>query len=190
MTTPPTVAALLRYGEQALNAAALVAAISNSTSSSVKGLEALSARQDQQLSDLLHDLAFKGRKYFELAASLLPPFVKERFDRGNVAGYREREDDQHGDVAAALDGLDSYSLRFLFGRIIHSENLEVHRSDVPLIESRYSIPAGVAWGFRVRSDFDRAGEGHFVFIEFLLKEVVAADEVIEPLVRRLLAQST
>ena len=187
MPISPAVATLLRYREQALNAASLVAALSNSTSASVQGLSTLSPRQDQQLSENLHDLAFKGRKYIETASRLLPSFVADRFDRDNIAGYRERADtESHGDAAQALDGLTSYSMRFLFGRIIHSEDLRIHRSNAPLIDSRYLIPAGVAWGFVVRSDRDREGEGHFVYIEFLLKEFVEADEVIGPLIPRLL----
>jgi hypothetical protein len=184
--------ALVRLREQALNAAAIVAAMATSTSESVKGFGVLSSRQDEQLTEFLHDFAFKARRYLDAAAKLIP-LIAPRLTQRSIAGYPESEDESASESSDVLDisvELTTYSLRFLFGRIIHSEDLRIHRSGPPMIQSRYTVPAGMPWGFTVRSDKDEGGPSHFVFIEFLLDAFLDVDEVIGPLLGRLLANES
>jgi hypothetical protein len=189
LQSPKPAAALLRQRDRALAAAALVAAVATSTSDSIQGLQALSPLQDEQLVDLIHDFAVKGRRYLEGAARLIP-FIAPRLTQESIAGFPEatsEADDSAPDVAEIDVGLTTYSLSFLFGRIIHSEDLQIRRSGPPMIQSRYTVPAGMPWGFTVRSDKDRGGPSHFVFIEFLLEAFLDIDEVVRPLLSRIFA---
>jgi hypothetical protein len=175
-----TIANIRRLREQALNSAALITAISSSRLEANSPLRKLFARQDEQLTELLHDFSFRARRLIELAKRERIP-VSEAAERKSVPGVPG--------TGLASEPVESelmrmYSVWFILNRIIHSDDFEVERADVPL-ESDQTISHELPWGFRVRSDRDECGIHHFIFIEFLLNEFLSVDRVIEVHLERL-----
>jgi hypothetical protein len=163
-----------RLREQALNSAALITAISSSRLEADSPLRKLSVRQDEQLTELLHDFAFRARRLIELAKREGIP-VNEAVERNSVAGV-PGTDSPSEPVESEL--MRMYSVWFILNRVIHSDDFEVERAEVPL-DSDQTIRHELPWGFRVRSDRDERGIHHFIFIEFLLNEFLAVDRMIE-----------
>jgi hypothetical protein len=72
--------------------------------------------------------------------------------------------------------LAMYSIKFILDRIIHSQDLVVERAQVPSEIEGKTVYQEAAWAFAVRSDWDKPGIDHFVFIEFLLDDYLAFAE--------------
>ncbi len=152
-----------RYREKALDLVALVAALSTARLDEPSNLSELAQRQDAQLQDLLHDLAFNGRKLLELVTREELQSIKYA-DRTAVFCAEERNDE-----AAEDWPLRMMSLRQICGRIIHSDHLSIERANVPTPDG--SLAKGEsAWAFRVSSDKDPPGTTIFVYLEFFLTE--------------------
>jgi hypothetical protein len=154
-----------RYRNKALDTAALIAALSTARALQ-PAYDVLSERQDEQLHDLIHDFAFSARKLVELVNR----------EQLSSAPYTTRTTlfcSKEGDPDDPL-GITMFSLRDVFGRIIHSDAFKVERGHVPQPDGN-PAPEKTAWGFYVRSDRDAEGQSHFIFIEFLLDEFLTFD---------------
>lgn len=171
---PRRVEAIKRYREQALDRAAVIAALALSRIDEYE-LEQLVDRQDAQLAELLHDFAFRLRKMMELAK-------REQFQsfalatRSTVVCFPDNDDLQ------SL-GLTTMSLMDICGRIIHSDFFDIRRHQIP--DKNGNLTSGrAAWGFAVASDRDKV-HPHFVFVEFFLQEFLAFErELARDLIRR------
>ncbi len=166
------VARVRRYREQALNAAAIMAALATSRIDDHSALHALATRQDDLLSDLVHDFAFKARKLIELAdqAGLA---LRELAERSSIAVTPQ------GDTIHADEVMETCSLWFILGRIIHSRQFAIERVPVPMYVGESVVYHKAPWGFVVQSDRDEPGQQHFVFLEFLLENFVDLDEQLQ-----------
>ncbi len=158
-----------RYREKTLDLVSLVAALSTARVDEPSSLSELAQRQDAQLQDLLHDLAFNGRKLLELVAREDLQSIKAT-DRTSVFCAEERDAD-----AAEDWPLKMMSLRQICGRIIHSDHLSIERAHVPTPDGNLAKGES-AWAFRVSSDRDPEGTTIFVYLEFFLTEWMEFDQ--------------
>jgi hypothetical protein len=173
-------ASVRRYREQALNAAALIAALATARLDGPTRLRDLADRQDDQLADLLHDFAYKARKAIELAIRAGAP-IREVAEANSIMGIPQHESK---DKAEDDDELGMYSLLFVLGRIIHSDHFTVERGQVPLNVGETVIHHEAPWGFIVRSDRDAPTASHFIFIEFLMERFLALDDHLQSYLKR------
>jgi hypothetical protein len=163
---------ITKYRERALDAAALIAALTTSGTESRPLLAALVKRQDDQLHDLLHDFAYNARKVFDRARTAR---LSLDADKPTVLAFTR------GEGSGA--GITQYSFRWVLGRIVHSEDLTIERSLEsearslgPLIE----VSAELGWGFVIQSDLDvRRNTRHFIFLEQFLGVFMALDRQLE-----------
>ena len=166
------VARVRHYREQALSAAAIIAARATSRVDGDSRLRSLEARQDDMLPDLVHDFAFKARKLIELAEQA-GIAVRSLAEQSSIAGV------PMGSSVHADEVLETYSLWFILGRIIHSRQFAVERGNVPTNVGDTVIYHEAPWGFVVQSDRDAPDRQHFVFIEFLLEQFLTLDQHLE-----------
>lgn len=165
---PRRLEAIKRYREQVLDRAAMIAALALVRVDEYE-LGELADRQDAQLAELLHDFAFRLRKLAELAS-------REQFASVSVAKKKTVVSFPDTDDVASLELL-TMSLWEVCGRIIHSDLFDIRRSQLP--EKDGELTGGrAAWGFSVGSDFDKE-HPNFVFVEFLLKELLAFDTALD-----------
>ena len=166
-TLVKTTPRLIQYREKALNAAALLAALSTVVPDRTSRTSKLADRQHVLIEELLHEFAYYARKYLEHLETA-GYGVRAAADERRILSIRElvESDDETGvgDSASA----DWYSLTFVLGRIIHSQELVVQRGPVPVPNMDPPVFQNRAWGFLVRSDRDESSERHFVFVELLL----------------------
>ena len=80
--------------------------------------------------------------------------------------------------------LAMYSIKFILDRIIHSHDLVIERARVPSDVGGTTIYQEAAWGFAVRSDRDKPGVDHFLFIEFLLDDYLSFAEDVTTYLER------
>lgn len=162
------IASIERYREKTLDLAALVAALSTARLDEVGKLGELAERKDAQLHDLIHDLAFNARKLIELVGRENLASVKYS-DR--TAIFCGQEDDSAPEDWPIV----MMSLRQVCGRIIHSDQFTIERAQIPSQDGNLS-PGEASWAFRVSSDRDPPGTTLFVYLEFLLSELIVFDE--------------
>jgi len=155
-----------KYREEAFSTAALIAAIIAARYEDNSPLVALRQRQDDHLHDLLHDFAFKSRKLIELASAQGIPAI-DWANAQKIIGFQIRSTD------SLIQKFEHYSLWFVLGRLIHSDNLRIVRSPVQLSSDQIQITHELPWALVVRSDYDiNAQKQHFVFIDELLKSFI------------------
>lgn len=162
------IARIERYREKTLDLAALVAALSTARSDEQSNLSELDQRQDAQLHDLIHDFAFNARKVIELVGREGLDSVKYA-ERTSVFCGEENDADPEDWPIKML------SLRQVCGRIIHSDHLSIERAHIPSQDGDLS-KGRAAWAFRVASDRDPPGTSIFVYLEFLLSDMMVFDE--------------
>jgi hypothetical protein len=159
---------ITRYREQALDRAALIAALSSAHHDAAE-LNEFADRQDSQLQELVHEFAFGARKLVELVG-------REKLASAQYAERRTVTCTRSGPGPDDHDA-STLSLREVLGRIIHSDVFEIQRAHVPQADGMPS-PQPTAWGFDVASDKDPAGVSLFVFIEFMLTEFLTFDRLL------------
>lgn len=173
------VSRIRHYREQMLNSAALIAAIASARFEDHSLLRDLASRHDDQLTDLLHDLAFKTRKLVELAEA--QGFsVQDSWTRNAIPGQRV---DALPPTGETEDFPAMYSLSHVLNRLIHSRDFTVERADVQIDGEHHEIRHELPWGFSVRSDHDGEGTQHFIWIDFLLDQVIDLDRRLEPFLK-------
>ena len=64
----------------------------------------------------------------------------------------------------------------MLGRIIHSDDFQVERGQVPHDIGDTVVQHESAWAFTVRSDRDPEGDKHFIFVEFLIQRFLEIDD--------------
>jgi hypothetical protein len=173
MHSMATLERITRYREQALDSAGLLAALATSRVEASSRLAELGARQDPLLHDLLHEFAFRARRYFELT-QFEGIDIRTELEQASILGTSPDEGHDESD--------DWYSLWFVLNRIIHSAALRIDRAttlDGPPDVVYQDRP----WGFYVRSDRDAPGKEHFIFVEFLLERFVQIDEKCQDMLR-------
>lgn len=175
-TTPERLAAVIRYREQTLDDAALIAALATMHVEGDSKLRDLSTRQDDQLRDLLHDFAYKARKMFELAERAEIP-LRAELTRKSIPGHVDPEPPDPSP-------LETYSLDFVLGRIIHSDVFRIERGLVPVVVGETVFSREAPWAFTVSSDRDQSGTTHFIFVEFLVQRFLEIDEHLEQSITR------
>jgi len=162
------IARIVRYREQMLDRAAIIAALSSARHDAPE-LDELTERQDAQLHELVHEFAFGARKLVELVG-------RAGFPSGAYSAKRTVTCTQAGPGDDDMD-LALLSLREVFGRIIHSDVFEIRRAHVPQSDGPPSVKP-TAWGFDVASDKDAAGVTLFVFLEFALTEFLTFNRLL------------
>ena len=161
-----------RYREQVLNAAALIAAIAGARFAEHSLLRSLASRHDDQLSDLLHDLAFRTRKLIELSDE--QGFdVRAEAERRSIPGQRHSPE---AVTRVSEEFPELYSLTYVLSRLIHSREFSVEREHVQIDGEHYDIKHELPWGFSVRSNYDDKDVSHFIWIDFLLDALMAFDQ--------------
>ena len=158
-----------RYREQALDRAAVVAALALARVDEHE-LGALADRQDAQLAELLHDFTFRLRKLIELVS-------REKLPSSQLAHRQTVVCSPEGSNSPELE-IAMMSLNDVCGRVIHSDKFAVKRAHIPNADGDLTT-GQAAWGFQVASDRDKGGRSNFIFIEFFLKDFLTFAEQLD-----------
>lgn len=173
------VRSISHYLERCYDTASLLAALSSARTDHPSALSIFSERQDQQITALLHEFAFNGRKLFELV---------EREGWASAKHVRRPSTAAHKELANGNLVDTKLSVWDVFGRLIHSDRVTIDRSATPAPDGNETIGES-AWAFNVPSDKDMKDDSStFVFLELLLSEFLDFDRDVRRDLRQSMAE--
>lgn len=174
-TTRVPPARLRKYRDRAFDSAALIAAVAVARFPDASLLCAFRPRHDDLLGDLLHEFAFNARKAIELA-SLSDRDLRSLVGKDQIFGLTS---DTVAGRGSFIRAAARYSLWFVLGRLIHSEDLSIVRAHVSVDDENEQLTHELPWMFTIQSDLDaRDDRRHHIWVDELLEQYLSADKRI------------
>jgi hypothetical protein len=159
--------ALVRHYVAALDAGAMMVAISRTRLTDREPLWAVHTRLRQRLVELIHDFCFNARKAIELAEEYVPGMI-DHADGILLPGYGESG--VKLDLMRGVEPLANQSLWWLLGRVIHSRQLAARDQEDVEVGTKWKAAPGITVyrtlvAFEVRSERDGLDQRHLVYVD-------------------------